>query len=117
MYLPATVLKVSFQQYFFPLFLNDAHVSSSYHLAEAGLYLKRRKPMKEWKITKFQIQPFADVLQNSSFKFCKTHKKNYVEQSVFVNKVAGLTPSTLLKKRCRHSCFLVNFVKVYSTSF
>ena len=32
-------------------------------------------------------------------------------QSIFFNKVAGLTPSTFLKKRIWHRCFPVNFEK------
>ena len=31
------------------------------------------------------------------------------------NKVAGLSPATLLKKRLRHRCFHVNFVKRFRT--
>ena len=38
-------------------------------------------------------------------------------QSLFFNKVAGLRPTTLLKKRLWHSCFPVNFVKFLRTSF
>ena len=35
----------------------------------------------------------------------------------FFNKVAGLRPATLRKKRLWHSCFTVNFVKFSRTSF
>ena len=38
-------------------------------------------------------------------------------QSFFFNKVAGLRPATLLKKRAWHSCFPVNFVKFLRTRF
>ena len=38
-------------------------------------------------------------------------------QSLFFNKVAGLRPATLLKKRPWHSCFSVNFVKFLRTPF
>ena len=37
-------------------------------------------------------------------------------ESLF-NKVAGLRPATLLKKRLWHRCFLVNFVKFLRTPF
>ena len=37
--------------------------------------------------------------------------------SLFFNKVAGLRPSTLLKKRLWHRCFSVNFVKFLGTLF
>ena len=33
-------------------------------------------------------------------------------QSLFFNKVAGLDPATLLKKRLWHSCFPENFAKL-----
>ena len=38
-------------------------------------------------------------------------------QSLFLNKVAGLKPATLLKKRPWHRCFPVNFAKVLRTPF
>ena len=38
-------------------------------------------------------------------------------QSIFFNKVAGLKPATLLKKRLWHRCFPVNFVKFLRTPF
>ena len=38
-------------------------------------------------------------------------------QSLFFNKVAGLMPATLLKKRLWHSCFPVNFAKFLRTPF
>ena len=38
-------------------------------------------------------------------------------QSLFFNKVAGLKPATLLKKRIWHRCFPVNFEKFLRTSF
>ena len=36
-------------------------------------------------------------------------------KSLFFNKVAGLRPETLLKKRLCHRCFPVNFVKFLKT--
>ena len=38
-------------------------------------------------------------------------------QSLLFNKVAGLNPATLLKKRLWHRCFPVNFAKFFRTSF
>ena len=38
-------------------------------------------------------------------------------QSLFFNKVAGLRPATLLKKKLWHRCFPVNFVKFLRTPF
>ena len=37
--------------------------------------------------------------------------------SLFCNKVADLQPTTLLKKRLLHRCFLVSFVKFLTTPF
>ena len=38
-------------------------------------------------------------------------------QSLFFNKVAGLRPATLLKKRLWHRCFPLNFAKFLRTPF
>ena len=38
-------------------------------------------------------------------------------KSLFFNKVAGLRPATLLKKRLWHRCFSVNFAKFLRTPF
>ena len=38
-------------------------------------------------------------------------------QSIFVNKVAGLSLATLLKKRLWHRCFPVKFAKFLRTPF
>ena len=38
-------------------------------------------------------------------------------QVVFFNKVAGLSPATLLKKRLWHRCFPVNFAKFLRSPF
>ena len=38
-------------------------------------------------------------------------------QSLFFNKVAGLRPATVLKKRLWRTCFLVNFAKFLRTFF
>ena len=50
------------------------------------------------------------VLKN----FTKIHRKTPVPESFF-NKIAGLKPATLLKKRLWHRCFPVNFVKYLIT--
>ena len=41
----------------------------------------------------------------------------HVCQSLFFNKVVGLRPATLLKKRPRHRCFPVNFGEFLRTPF
>ena len=52
------------------------------------------------------------VLRNFA-KFTRKH----LCHSLFFNKVAGLRPATLLKKRLWHSCFPVNFAKFLRTPF
>ena len=41
----------------------------------------------------------------------------YLCQSLFFNKVAGLRPASLLKKRLWHRCFPVKFAKFLRTTF
>ena len=53
-----------------------------------------------------------DALRN----FAKSAGKHLC-QSLFFNKVAGLRPATLLKKRLWHRCFPVNFAKFLRTPF
>ena len=53
-----------------------------------------------------------DVLKNFA-KFTGKH----LCQSLFFNRVAGLRPATLLKKRLWHRCFPVNFVKFLRIPF
>ena len=48
--------------------------------------------------------------------FAKFTEKHFC-QSLFCNKVAGLRPANLLKKRFWHSCFPVNFAKFLRTPF
>ena len=77
------------------------------------------------------------ILINCTGKFCywrgnfqnkeaasEEFLKNFTEfigkhlcQSLFFNKVAGLRPANLLKKRLRHKYFYVNFVKFFRTDF
>ena len=52
---------------------------------------------------------FLEILQYSQ-------ENKHLRQSIF-NKVAGLRPATLSKKRPWHRCFPVNFVKFLRTSF
>ena len=49
-------------------------------------------------------------------KFTGKHLKHLC-QSLLFNKVAGLRPATVLKKRLWHRCFPVNFVKFLRTPF
>ena len=47
--------------------------------------------------------------------FFKKGKGKHLCQSLFLNKVAGLRPTTLLKKRLWHRSFQANFVKFFRT--
>ena len=49
-------------------------------------------------------------------KFHKIHLKTPVSESLF-NRVSGLRPASLLKKRLQHRCFQVNFAKFLRTPF
>ena len=51
---------------------------------------------------------FLEISQNS---------QENTSASLFFNKVAGLRPATLLKKRLWHRCFPVDFVKFLRTPF
>ena len=48
--------------------------------------------------------------------FWKIHWKRSVLESPF-NKISGLRPAALSKKRLRHRCFSVNFAKLLGTRF
>ena len=52
---------------------------------------------------------FLEVAQNS--------QENTCDGASFFNKVEGLTPATLLKKRLWHKCFPVNFAKFIRIPF
>ena len=68
-----------------------------------------------------------DVIDRSSHRRCSVRKgvlRNYAEftgkhlcQTLFSNKVAGLSPATLFKKRLWHRYFPVNFAKFLRTPF
>ena len=64
-----------------------------------------------------QKHSYRGVLLKKCFqKFHKSHRKTPVSESLF-NKVPGLRPATLFKKRIWHRCFTVNFVKFLRTPF
>ena len=52
---------------------------------------------------------FLEILQNS--------QENTCPRASFLNKVAGLRPANLLKKRLWHRRFPVNFAKFQRTPF
>ena len=61
-------------------------------------------------------QPEVFYKKRCSQNFRKIYRK-VLCQSLFFNKVAGLRPTTLLKKRLWCRCFPVNFAKFLRTSF
>ena len=71
---------------------------------------------------------YSDIVTSGSSRpevFCKEgilinfskFTGKHLCQSLFLNKVAGLRPATLLKKRLWHRCFPMNFVKFLGTPF
>ena len=60
--------------------------------------------------------PDAFCKKMCSSKFHKIHRKTPVPETFF-NRVVGLRPATLLKKRFWYRCFPVNFVKFLRTIF
>ena len=73
-----------------------------------------------------QIVPFFFFVRSSHQEvFCKKGVLRNFEKltrkhlcgSLFFDKVAGLRPATLLKKRLWHRCFPVNFVRFLRTPF
>ena len=67
-------------------------------------------------ILDIQKQPPGVFWKKGVLRNFKINRKTPVPESVF-NKVAGLTPATLLKKRLWLMCFPVNFVKFLRTRF
>ena len=71
------------------------------------------------------IHSYSVEFHRSSHRRCSKKKdvlKNFTEftgnhlcQGLFFNKIAGLTPATLPKKRLWHRCCPVNFAKVLRT--
>ena len=73
-------------------------ISQSYHSSLS--YIKGQKQLPGGVLLKSVLRDFA--------KFSEKH----LCQSLFLNKIAGLRPATLLKKRLWHRCFPVNFCEI-----
>ena len=71
---------------------------------------KKLLPAKTSSHRRFSIR--KGVLRNFA-KFTGKHQC----QSLFFNKLAGLRPATLLKRRLWHRCFPMNFSKFLTTPF
>ena len=88
---------------------------------------KRKKEFGSANQTWILKRGLAHETSRSSHRGCSVKKgvlRNFTKctgkhlcQSLFFNKVKGLRPATLFKKRLRHRCFPVNFAKFLRTSF
>ena len=68
-------------------------------------------------LLKFQKQPPEVFYKKSVLRNLTKFTGKHLCQSIFFNKIAGLRPVTLLKKRLWHRCFSVNFAKLLRTPF
>ena len=57
------------------------------------------------------------LCKNSVLRIFAKFTGKHLYQSLFFNKVAGLRPATLSKKRLWHRCFPLNFAKFLRTPF
>ena len=64
-----------------------------------------------------QKQSSGGVLLEAVLKNLAKFAGKHLRQSLFFNKVAGLRPATLLKKRPWCRCFPVNFAEFLATFF
>ena len=79
---------------------------------------------KRWLLLKFyrrcfqiQKQPSEVLYKNGILKRFANYTGKHPCSSLFFNKVADLRPATLLKKRLKHRCYQVNFVKFLRLPF
>ena len=56
-------------------------------------------------------------IKKVSLEISQNSQENTCCQSLFFNKVADLTPSTLLQKRLWHRCFPANFYEISKNTF
>ena len=123
------ILRILTKYYSWPLFLEHMswmtynwHFHHSFFLLLLSWTLTRHKTADEGRgpclflstCQKQSLKVFCekDVLK----KFAKFTGK-HLNWILFLNKVAGLRPTTLLKKRLQHRCFSVNFAKLSRTTF
>ena len=83
------------------------------------LYLLKKSLMKNCLSCAecIQKQPPEVLCKKSVFGNFTKFTGKHLGQSLFFNKVAGLRPTTLLKKRLWHRCFPMNFAKFLRTHF
>ena len=94
------------------LFQNKICYLDKVYLDKISLYFAKIKFSKHTLYRSSHPEVFCKkgVLKN----FAKFTGKNTCSR-VFFNKIGGLRPVTLLKKRLWHKCFLVNFAKFLRT--
>ena len=99
------ILCRSFLQQFYVLLLFTYFIISTFHVFCPSLYSQEtnRSSHRRWFVKRGVFKNFA--------KFTGKH----LRYSVFFNKVAGLLPSNLSKKRLWRRCFPVNFAKFLRT--
>ena len=116
---------------FFPSNIN----SNPSNTSGGCLCRNRRSPTKNWKLTtkkekkkmtlgsklkyfqRYEIQMFRLNTKQGVLKNFAKFTGKHLCQSIFLNKVAGLRPVTLIKKCLWHRCFPVNFAKFLRTYF
>ena len=92
------------------------------------IYCKCYWELRCTKMGKYTVQSgkwSAIRYQSETNRFCKKgvlkdiakFTGEQLHQRLFLNKVAGLRPATLFKKRLWHRCFPVNFAKFLRTPF
>ena len=82
-----------------------------------GLVVKYVKLWQRQQISKNLEATTWGVLWKKMFLEISQYLLENTCQSLFFNKVAGLVPATLLKKRPKPRCFPVNFAKFVRTRF
>ena len=76
-----------------------------------------RSSQPECSVRKVLLESPQSSQKNTCARVSFLIKLQVSGQSLFFNKVAGLRPVTLLKKRLWHRCFIVNFAEFIRTPF
>ena len=88
-------------------------------------HLVRKRTINHLVVNSLIVNSLAKFRSSRPDVFCKKgvlrsftkFTEKQLRQSLFFNKVAGLSSATLLKKRLWHRCFPVNFAKFLRTHF
>ena len=95
-------------------FLGIVKHSKQFQKQPLEVFCKKRCSERFCKICKCFPVHFATSLRTP---FLQNTPGKHLCKSLFLNKVAGLSPATLLKKRLWHRCFPVNFATFLRTPF